>query len=171
MFTAATGINQVAYVTRDLEASITWWTETLGVGPFMLLRDIIFDKADYLGEDRVVTYSAAVSYSGDTCIELIEPNGPSIFSDWLEQGRSGVQHLCVFSSDFNQTADDLLARGGKRIQGGQIGEDKLAYFLFEGEQDVIMEVAFLSEGARSIFDAVRQAAAQWDGKQRIFNFA
>lgn len=168
MLSAASGINQIAYVTRDLEASITWWIKTMGVGPFMVLRDIAFDQSDYRGDTRPVTYSAAVSYSGDTCIELIEPNGPSIFSDWLAQGRTGVQHLCVFSSDFEKTADDLMARGAQRIQGGQIGEDKLAYFSLAGEHEIIIEVACLSPEVNAMFDAVKTAARAWDGKQRYF---
>lgn len=162
----ATALNQIAYVTHDIEASITWWIEKMGVGPFLLLRDIVFDRSDYLGKTRPVTYSAAVSYSGDLCVELIEPNGPSIFHDWLTAGRTGVQHLCVFTDDFQSTAAAIEAKGGKRIQGGLISGGEIAFFAMGDDQDIILEVAQLSPESQRMFDAVKAAATNWDGNQR-----
>jgi len=31
-------IRQIAFIVRDLDAALRYWTETLGVGPFFVLR-------------------------------------------------------------------------------------------------------------------------------------
>ena len=162
----ATSINQIAYVVSSIDEAISWWTQVMGVGPFLVLRDIHFDRSDYLGQEMPVTYSAAIAYSGDLNVELIEPSGPSIFADWLKAGRSGIQHICLFTDDFAATTAEVEARGGKRLQGGQVGGGWIGYYDMVGDQSVILEVAQLAPPTKAMFDAVRDAGARWDGHAR-----
>lgn len=157
-------INQIAYVVPSINEAAKWWAEVMGVGPFLALRDLEFETSDYLGKERPVTYSAAIAYSGDLNIELIEPIGPSIFADWLAEGRSGVQHICVFTDDFAATVAEAEARGAKRLQGGTIGGGTLGYYDMTGDQSVILEIAQLAPTSYGMFDMVKQACAAWDGE-------
>ena len=167
----AGAINQIAYVVPSIDEAAKWWAEVMGVGPFLALRDLEFETSDYLGEERPITYSAAIAYSGGLNVELIEPKGPSIFADWLAEGRSGVQHICVFTDDFASTAAEAEARGAKRLQGGTIGGGTLGYYDMTGDRSVILEIAQLSPMSLGMFDMVRQAGADWDGKTLFIDAA
>lgn len=160
----AGAINQIAYVVPDIDAAVRWWAEVMGVGPFLALRDLEFETSDYKGQDRPVTYSAAIAYSGDLNVELIEPKGPSIFADWLEEGRQGVQHICVFTQDFDATVAEMTRRGATRLQGGKIGGGSLGYYDMTGDQSVILEIAQLTPISLGLFDMVKNACANWDGE-------
>jgi len=160
----ASAINQIAYVVADIDEAVKWWTSVMGVGPFLVLRDIVFERADYLGKDMPVTYSAAVAYSGDVTVELIEPKGTSIFNDWLNEGRNGVQHICVFTDDFAATAAEVVARGGRRLQGGDVGGGFIGYYEMGGAQSVILEIAQLAPAGKAMFEFIRKSCAEWDGK-------
>ena len=43
-------MRQIAFVVRDLEAALRYWTETVGVGPFFMLRDLVPDNWLYRGK-------------------------------------------------------------------------------------------------------------------------
>ena len=43
-------IRQIAFVVRDLDASLRYWTETLGVGPFFALRNVSPVQYQYRGQ-------------------------------------------------------------------------------------------------------------------------
>lgn len=164
----ATSINQIAYVVDSLEDGVAWWNDVMGVGPFLLLKDLAFDQSDYRGQEMAITYHAAVAYSGDLIVELIQPNGPSIFDDYRKAGKNGVQHICVFTDDFAATVADAERRGAKRLQGGSIGGGLLGYYDMGGDQSVVLEIAQLAPEGLALFAAVREAGRTWDGKTRYF---
>lgn len=164
----ATPLNQIAYVVDDLDAGIRWWTEVMGVGPFMALRDLVYDESDLHGESMILRLHAAMAYTGETMIELIQAVGPSIFEEWRSAGGKGMHHTCVFTDDFAATEKDVLARGGQRIQGGLIGGGIIGYYAMGGDQEVILEVAQLAEPSRALFIALRDAARDWDGQDAYF---
>lgn len=167
-FHSATSINQIAYVVDNLETSVAWWNDVMGVGPFLSLRGLEFDSSDYRGKSMPIRYSAALAFSGDLIVELIEPSGPSIFEEYRAAGKTGVQHICVFSEDFEATVRDVESRGGRRLQGGQINGGYLGYYEMGGDQGIILEVAQLAPAAQALFSAVRDAAKKWNGKTRYF---
>ncbi len=166
--TGASPINQIAYVVKSLDEAIVWWNDVMHIGPFLTLRDLVFDESDYRGQAMPITYSAAISYSGDVIVELIEPKGPSIFEEYLAAGKNGVQHICVFTEDFRATAEAAEANGAKRLQGGRIGGGVLGYYAMGGDQSVVLEIAQLTPESLALFDSVRRAALVWDGTTRIF---
>lgn len=165
---SAGSVNQMAYVVESLESAVCWWNDVMGVGPFLMLRDLVFDQSDFRGKEMPITYSAAIAYSGDIMIELIEPKGPSIFEEYRRAGKSGVQHICVFTDDFAATVQDVGQRGGKRLQGGRIAGGILGYYDMGGDQGVVLEIAQLAPEGLALFAAVRDAARDWDGKTRFF---
>lgn len=164
-------INQIAFVVSDFEPAIDHWNQVMGVGPFYKFPKIEFVGSDYRGQSLLLDYEAVIGFSGDLMIEFIKPNGPSIFKEFLDQGRKGVQHLCVFTDDFATASADIEARGGKRVQGGHFADGScLAYFDMGGPEPSILEVAYLQPGVYTLFTTLRDAAANWDGNTRTIEF-
>lgn len=163
---AATSINQLAYVVKDLDEAIVWWNDVMGVGPFVVLRDLPFESSDYRGQDVALSYGAAIAFSGEVMVELIQPYGPSIFDEYLKAGKNGVQHICVFTDDFDATVSAIEARGARRLQGGRIMGGIIGYYEMGGDQAVILEVAQLAPDGKAMFAALKEAGRNWDGKTR-----
>src|SRR2546425_2558004 len=87
---------QLGHVVSDLDAALTYWTEALGVGPFVVLDSSVGDRQFFhRGEPSAVNFSIAISYIGDTMVELITPlnAAPSPYSEFLAQGREGLHHI------------------------------------------------------------------------------
>lgn len=91
-------------------------------------------------------------------------------SEFLERGQTGVQHLCVFTDDFNAACRDLEARGGTRLQGGHFADGScLAYYDMGDPAPSILEVTHLKPEIHTLFATLKEAAANWDGKTRCFH--
>ncbi len=68
-------IRQLGYVVRDIEASMRYWTEQLGVGPFFYYDRAPMRDFKYLGQPCDAQISAALGQSGPLQIELLQPPG------------------------------------------------------------------------------------------------
>lgn len=164
-------LNQMAYVVPDIAAAIDFWTATMGVGPFFVFPELNAEKADYRGEDYLYRFGAAIAYSGDLNVELIEPRGPSIFDEFLKAGGKGVHHTCRFVDDMASAQAEIEALGAKRLQGATFGPgSEVAYFAMTEDESIILELAQLPAESLGLFDAVRQAGADWDGNTRTIAF-
>lgn len=162
--------NQVAYMVPDLNAAIDWWTGAMGVGPFFIFPAFDVEAGDYRGEPHVAQFGAAIAYSGDIMVELIEPRGPSIFQEFLADGRKGVHHLCAFTKDMAETEAWILAKGGTRLQGARYGDgSELAYYAMTGDESIILEIAALKPEVLGLFAAIKAASAVWDGETKLFD--
>jgi catechol 2,3-dioxygenase-like lactoylglutathione lyase family enzyme len=162
--------NQVAYMVPDLQAAIDWWTESMGVGPFFIFPAFDVAAGDYRGESHVAEFGAAVAYSGEVMVELIEPRGPSIFQEFLAEGRKGVHHICAFTEDMAQTQAWIVAKGGTRLQGARFADgSEVAYYDMAGDENVILEIAALKPEVLGLFAAIKAAGAAWDGKTKLFD--
>lgn len=161
-------INQIAYMVPDLQAAIDWWTAVMGVGPFFIFPPFDVVKGDYRGQAHIAEFGAAIAYSGDLMVELIEPRGPSIFQEFLADGRKGIHHLCVFTDDLAAAEAWIGARGGTRLQGATFADGSaLAYYAMDADETVILEVAQLRPEVQGLFAAIEQAGATWDGITKI----
>jgi len=91
-----TGLAHVCFVVSDLDASIKFYTDVLGLTP-------AFDFTDEQGE-RFGIYLHA---GGRTFVELFQgdPDPPA--------ERQSYQHFCLEVEDFEQTVEDLRARGAE----------------------------------------------------------
>lgn len=164
-------INQIAYMVEDIEAAIDWWTSVMGVGPFFVFPGFDMVRGDYRGMEHQAQFGAAIAYSGDLMVELIEPRGPSIFQEFLADNRIGVHHLCAFTDSMEQTEAWVKQHGGARLQGAMFGDgSQVAYFAMDPDEKLILEIAALTPAVRGMFDAIRDAGANWDGKSRTISF-
>lgn len=157
-------MNQTAFIVTNLEAAIDWWTSTMQVGPFFIFPTLVPVKGDYRGTSHVPDIRAAIGYSGELMIELIEPHNASIFQEFLAREGKGMQHFSAFADDMEIAQASIEARGGKRIQGTTYEDgSQVAYFAMTPDETIILEIAALQPAALAIFDAIKAAGASWDG--------
>src|SRR3954447_13489023 len=105
---------QIAWVVSDLDAALAYWTDSLGVGPFVVFERAIGDrKVLHRGEPTAFEMSLAFSYVGDTQIELVHPtnSAPSPYREFLDSGREGLHHIGFWPEKFDQAVECLEGRG------------------------------------------------------------
>lgn len=164
-------LNQVSYIVPDLEAAIDFWTRTMRVGPFFVFPPFETEKGDYRGRAMIPEFGAAIAYSGELMVELIEPRGPSIFQEHLERRSGAVHHLAAFAESMPAAEAAVAAQGGRRLQGTSFaGGSEVAYFAMTPDESIILEIAVLAPAAHQLFAAIKAAGAAWDGARRTISF-
>ena len=100
-------IRQNGYVVRDIRAAMDHWAGVMGVGPWFYIDRVSTEYFRYHGVDSPVEMSIALANSGDLQIELIQQrnDAPSMYKDFLDAGREGLQHVAYWSRDYQGVYD------------------------------------------------------------------
>lgn len=97
-------INHVAIVVRDIEASLSFWEDSLGL------------KLHHVEDVPSQASKVAFIPVGDSEIELVQPtSSESGMAAYLEKRGEGMHHLCVEVEDIEAKISELLAKGVKMI--------------------------------------------------------
>lgn len=162
---------QNGYVVRDIEAALKHWTEVMGVGPFYYIDRVKCDWFTYRGEPSPVEMSIALGNTGDLQIELIQQrnDAPSMYMDFLNAGREGLQHMSWWTTDYQAAYDRALAAGFKVGHEGQIGgpQGRFVYFDTETHPGTVIEMSDISGAKGKFFEHIRKAAIDWDGSDPV----
>ncbi|MBX3493749.1 MAG: VOC family protein [Parvibaculum sp.] len=162
---------QNGYVVRDIEAALKHWTEILGVGPFFYIDRVKCDWFTYRGKPSPVEMSIALANTGDLQIELIQQrnDAPSMYLDFLNAGREGLQHMSYWTVNYQADYDRALAAGYKVGHEGQIGgeQGRFVYFDTETHPGTVIEMSDISGAKGKFFAHIRRAAESWDGTDPI----
>lgn len=163
---------QVAYVVQDIDAAIDYWTDMIGVGPFYefpvpLGCDTLAVDGVPVPPDHPIFGGVAVSYSGDTMIELIQPGSArSTYSDFLASGRSGVHHLGTWVEDYDAAVAHARGAGVRIVLEGSLPLSRFAYLdTSRGGDGPLIELIAPLPPMIALFDEIRAAAATWDGSR------
>lgn len=163
-------IEQLGYVVRDIDASIAGFVRC-GIGPWFLLRGVKPENFKYKGAPSGMAMDVAVANSGDIQIEIIMPvnDEPSMYRDFLEAGREGLQHFAYWSKDYQALYDRARAAGFTVGQEGQLGgpTGRFAYLETEHHPGTCVEISDLGGAKAALFDYVKKAAAHWDGSNPV----
>jgi methylmalonyl-CoA/ethylmalonyl-CoA epimerase len=102
-------IDHVAIVVRDVDASLPYYVDVLGM--------------TVSGQLELEDGSARVAYLeiGDTSLQLLEPLKPGALADFLRERGEGLHHICLEVDDISNavgvldkgTNDDGIRRGGR----------------------------------------------------------
>ena len=169
-------IRQIAFVVRDLEQALGYWTQTLGVGPFFVMRRMTPLDYRYRGQpSRAPVLSVALANSGDVQVELIEQHddAPSAYRDFLASGREGFQHVSSWltRAGYDETMAAARRDGLTAIHEGVVpgSEVRFAYFATEvSPGGLVYEVADCMEPHIYPFiQMIADAARDWDGQDPI----
>ncbi len=160
---------QIAYVPRDFDAALKFWTEVMGVGPFYRRSRLRFPECRYRGQPSDIEFSVSIAYWGDTQVELIEQHNdaPSIYTAWHDAGHDGVQHVCIAVPDIAAAKAECEARGLAIEQevgwpgGGAIYVDA------GGGPGTMVEMIQLNPAMEERFAMIRAAGRVWDGRDPL----
>jgi len=170
MSTRFSKIAQIGYVVRDIDAAMDNWVRH-GVGPWFYVHRVETDFFRYRGEDSPMEMSVALANSGDVQLELIQQrnDAPSMYKDFLDSGREGMQHIAYWSTDYQKLYDDALADGYVIGHEGSIGgeQGRFAYLDTEQEQGTVIEISDISGPKGQFFQYIRDVSTDWDGSDPI----
>jgi hypothetical protein len=164
-------VRQNGYVVRDIDAAMKHWIERIGVGPWFYFERVLIDWFRHRGAPSPLEVSIALANSGDLQIELIQQrnDAPSMYREFLDAGREGLQHVAFWTTDYQATYDRALADGYHVGHEGQIGgeQGRFVYFDSDAHAGTVIELSDISGPKGWFFEQVRQAAVEWDGSEPI----
>ncbi len=125
-------IDHIAIAVPDLEASLGFWRDTLGLN-LSHVEDVPEQQA-----------SIAFLPTGGSEVELVQPTtSDSGLARYLNKRGPGIHHICFEVDDIVQTLADLKARGVRLIdetpKAGPGGK-KLAFVHPESANGVLVEL-------------------------------
>ena len=163
-------IRQNGYVVRDIEAAMVHWTQVLGVGPFFYFERVPIENFCYRGEPSPLEVSIALSNSGSLQVELIQQRNraPSMYRDFLDAGREGLQHVAYWTEEMDATLSRIEKAGYEIGQSGNIGEGgRFVYLCTEAHPGTVVEVSEISGVKGRFFSHIAEVAAAWDGSEPV----
>ena len=168
-------MEQMGFIVDDFDGPIKHWTEKLNVGPFFILEHLELKDIYYNGKNGIeneIDFSVALAYSGNMQIEFIKQHcdTPSIYNEYVNNKKNVLHHLCTFTKDITNDIKILEGQGYKNLQGAKTLDDgTFSYLDIENNYGVILEIAQLSEGAVGMFDMIKEASINWDGKKSVMD--
>jgi catechol 2,3-dioxygenase-like lactoylglutathione lyase family enzyme len=154
---------QIAWVTRDLEATKRALTSLMGARKWVRMPEVHFgpDTCTHRGAPADFVANVSLSYAGDTQLEVIAPvSGESIYAEFLETSGPGLHHVCVEAPD--PQSFDAMVRDAERndapvvAQGVMPGGIRFAYVSAVRAGVPYLEIAHVPSEIRAFFDHVKQ---------------
>jgi 4-hydroxyphenylpyruvate dioxygenase-like putative hemolysin len=127
-------ITQVAVVAKDLRKTMEAYQKVMGWGPWSVYehKPPILHHTELRGKPVHFTMLRAEAHCNPIDFEIIQPlEGPSIYTEFLEQKGEGLQHLAVVAPSENV---DLALQSFKKngidvLMSGRIGENIRFYYM------------------------------------------
>src|ERR1700716_3735946 len=154
---------QIAWVTRDLDATEKALTTLLGAKKWVRIPSVHFapDTCTFRGRPADFVAHISLSYAGDTQLEVIAPvSGESIYTEFLDRVGPGLHHICVEAPDtdaFHAALADAERNGAPGGKEGVVpGGDGFALGSAESGGVPYIEIAHISPEIRAFYDYVKQ---------------
>jgi len=166
-------IRQLGYVVHDIEAAMDYWSKTLGVGPWFYNPRVPIENYSYRGQAYAPHNSVALANSGYVQVELIQTRNdvPSMYRDFLQAGRTGLQHVAYWTADYDADLARLEAQGFKAVMRGEVGtRGRFVYFDTEYHPGTVIELSEVAGPKGRMFELIREASEGWDGKDPVRPF-
>lgn len=164
-------IRQIAFITRDLMASMHHFSQKLGIGPWFYEPHVTVKGCNYRGQTVDITLAAGIANSGAMQFEFIEQtnDAPSVYQEFLRKypHHAQVQHLCAWVDDVNSSHKQAVSEGYELVQSSSSGLGNLAYLSHPAFPDICLELADLTPVRARIYQAIEQAAVNWDGSDPV----
>lgn len=169
-------IRQIAFIVRDIDKMMKYWTQILGIGPFFIKRNIEFTNFIYRGSNgKSPVVSIALANSGQLQIELIQQHDeiPSIYQEFLDFSGEGFQHVSAWMTrdEMNHRKQELIVQGVGIAQECTIASSGVNLLYFDtgnGNGKFIYEIADLLEPEHyKRIQNIEQVAHKWNGQEPI----
>ena len=162
-------VRQLAYVVRDMDAALKYWTEVLKVGPFFLFEHCPLDDQVYRGKPGNADVSLALGNSGDLQIELIfqHNDAGSVYKEFLDAGKEGVHHFGMMPVDYQAACQQYKDLGHEAAFECTVGGADLVYFDTVDKVGHFIELWDNNDIFKDLFTLVEDAAKGWDGSDPV----
>lgn len=161
-------IRQIAWVVRDLEASVHSWLRVSGVGPWTCFRNVAL-SGRYRGEATRVRMHVALGYQEGMEIELIEDLGAasSPYRSAAGEPLLGMHHVAWFSEDVAADVARGTARGMSLCFEAGNEVTRVAYLEDAREPKLLFEFIEMNAVMRAGLEARLAAARAWRGEEPV----
>jgi hypothetical protein len=153
---------------HDIEAAMDYWSTVLGVGPWFYNPKVPIKNYRYNGERYEPHNSVALANSGYVQVELIQTRNdvPSMYRDFLQAGRTGLQHVAYWTSRLRRRPRAPAPRRASRVMSGEVGErGRFIYFDTEYHPGTVIELSEVAGPKGKMFDLIRERLRRL-GRQR-----
>jgi len=143
-------VHHVGTVVKDLDASIKYYSESFGLGPFNVSES---SRSGALIRGKSGNYKLRQAFAemGQTLLELSEVvEGRPIQKEFLEKNGEGVHHLGFVVEDLDVQVAELQKRGFKVIQKYDSPPGGLRFAFLDTNKvgGIVFEFVWLPEGMR-----------------------
>lgn len=164
-------ITQVAFATRDLDASMAFYSQHLGIGPWFVLPTARFADARFQGQPCAAQVRVAFANSCGMEYEMVQQldGTPSVWHDFLGDGleRERFHHMCERTDDFSASERQLLAEGYRPAMEGATSRGRFSYFAHPGAPGPYLELIECTPSRKAMYAHVLLQGQGWDGSDPI----
>jgi catechol 2,3-dioxygenase-like lactoylglutathione lyase family enzyme len=161
---------QFAYVVPDIEKTLKYWTDVLGVGPFYMFEGLELVGHKFRGTPTSPNLALALANTGEAQIEIIMQNNdePSVYKEFADAGGFGLHHVGYTPHDFDAEIEKYLAMGCEQaLEASMDDGTRVAYMDTTAHLGHLTEFWEPSEGIMNLFKLVEDASKNWDGKDPV----
>jgi hypothetical protein len=163
-------VTQLAYMTRDIHASIAYYTQQMGIGPWFLNERAQL-TGRYRGEPCAFLLSVAMADAGGVQLELMQTHDevPTMYLDWTRRSfvRELQQHVCVWPDDYDAKIELAIQAGYENVQDGETVNGRFIYLAHANSPDHVVEITEQTPMRRRFNAGVANAARVWDGREPV----
>lgn len=164
-------IRQMGYIVRDIEKEMDHWIKVAAVGPWFYTPTFPVTNFRYDGGPPIeIEVAVALANSGSLQIELIQQKcrTPTMFTEFLDSGREGLQHWSTWQDDYDDVYGRALASGYRVAQEGSSSEGgRYAYFRAGDRAVEAIEISETTPRSSRFRRRIHDAAQDWDGRDPI----
>lgn len=163
-------ITQIAFATRDIDASMAHLSGNLGVGPwFVLPRGCL--PARYRGVPCAPELAVAFANCNGLEFEMVQQlnDEPSIWHDFMDgrPERERFHHSCLRTPDYPGMAGALSATGYALAYEGETPRGRFGYFDRPDQPGSYLELLEQTPSRAAMFAHVLAGAQDWDGRDPV----
>jgi hypothetical protein len=166
-------IHHLGYAVDDLAEGARRWHDIAGIGPFLMLEHVPFDEITLDGDPVHFDHTAAFAAYGSMFVELqlIHHASPeSTESFFRPSGGAGLNHVAYVVDDARAESERLAEHGMPCSVRARMGELDLALHGAASTLGFAVEIHQRTDFLSALFDQVRTAAREWDGRDVLRPF-
>lgn len=163
-------IYHTGYVVADIRIAIRHWVEQASAGPFVLFENFEFVDPVYRGATKAPAVTLAFAYSGDSCIELIQPLDamPSIYGE----ARGALHHIGIGVPNLGEALETYEAAGvGCAFRAAFPFGGGCAYLDTIGTLGVFTELVERNPIVDQMLEQMKGSHRQWNRRDHTFTLA
>jgi hypothetical protein len=166
-------IVQMAYVVKDIRASMDWWVRDCHVGPWFLLDSFTGADHRFRGGPSHADVAIAMAFAGHMQIELIQPKDdhPSVYKEIVDKRGYGFHHVGVAVENAEVESAAYERRGYKVAFRAPVPSGGAVYYMDDGRNEPgFVELIPATAGMDEMFTRYWRASVDWNGENPIRPF-